>query len=109
MSLLRRGDVVALRAPKATKGHEQRGPRYAVVVQSDEFEWLRTVLVAPTSTSAQPTIFRPEITVRGRTTRVLTDQISTADRSRLGRAAGRLSSLELDELESSLGRLLGLH
>jgi mRNA interferase MazF len=106
--LLHRGDVVALRAPKAAKGHEQRGQRYAVLVQSEEFPWLGTVVVAPTSTSAQPAIFRPEITVRGRRTRVLTDQISTIDRGRLGRSAGRLSNAELQDLELSLSRLLGL-
>jgi mRNA interferase MazF len=105
--LLHRGNVVALRAPKAAKGHEQQGERYAVLVQSDEFARLGTVVVAPTSTSAQPAIFRPEITVRGRRTRVLTDQISTIDRSRLGRPAGRLSNAELQDLELSLSRLLG--
>jgi mRNA interferase MazF len=106
--LLHRGDVVALRAPKAAKGHEERGDRYAILVQSDEFARLGTVVVAPTSTSAQPAIFRPEITVRGRRARVLTDQISTIDRGRLGRPAGRLSTVELQDLELSLSRLLGL-
>jgi mRNA interferase MazF len=106
--LLHRGDIVALRAAKGAKGHEQQGQRYAVLVQSDEFAWLGTVIVAPTSTSAQPAIFRPEITVRGRKTRVLTDQISTVDRSRVGRPAGRLSIGDLQGLETSLSLLLGL-
>ena len=61
MSLLHRGDVVALPPPRGAKGHEQKGRRYAVVVQSAAFDWLATVLVAPTSTGAQPAIFRPEI------------------------------------------------
>jgi mRNA interferase MazF len=108
MSLLHRGDVVAVPPPRSARGHEQKGRRYAVVVQSDEFAWLGTVLVAPTSTSAQPAIFRPEITVRGTRTRVLTDQLTTVDRSRFGRAAGRLSGTELQELETSMSRLLGL-
>ena len=85
-----------------------RSGRYAAIVQSDEFSWLGTVLIAPMSTSAQPTIFRPEITVRGRRTRVLTDQVLTVDRARIGRSAGRLSSAELRELDESLSRLLGL-
>jgi mRNA interferase MazF len=108
MSLLHRGDVVALPPPRSAKGHEQKGRRYAVVVQSDEFDWLGTVLVAPTSTSAQPAIFRPEITVRGTRTRVLTDQLTTVDRSRAGRSAARLSGAEIQELETSMSRLLGL-
>ena len=31
-----RGDVYRLRSPRATRGHEQRGARYAVEVQSDD-------------------------------------------------------------------------
>jgi mRNA interferase MazF len=108
MSLLLRGDVVALPPPRSAKGHEQRGRRYAVVVQSDAFDWLGTLLVAPTSTNAQPAIFRPEITVQGRKTRVLIDQITTVDRTRLGRSAGRLSGPEIQEVETSMSRLLGL-
>lgn len=108
MSLLHRGDVVALPPPRGAKGHEQKGRRYAVVVQSAAFDWLATVLVAPTSTGAQPAIFRPEITVRGTRTRVLTDQLTTVDRSRCGRSAGRLSGAEIHELETAMSRLLGL-
>jgi mRNA interferase MazF len=108
MSLLHRGDVVALPPSRTAKGHEQKGRRYAVVVQSDAFDWLGTVLVAPTSTSAQPAIFRPEITVQGRRTRVLTDQLTTVDRTRFGRSADRLSGEEIRELETSMSRLLGL-
>jgi mRNA interferase MazF len=99
---------VSFRTPQRAKGHEQQGQRYAVVVQSDRFSWLGTVLVAPTSTSAQPAIFRQEIAVRGQRTRVLTDQVVAVDRSRIGRSAGRLSSRELQELEESLSLILGL-
>lgn len=108
MSLLRRGDVVSLRTRKAASGHEQRGSRYAVVVQSDHAEWLSTAIVAPTSTSAQPTSFRPDILVRGRRTLVLLDQLTTVDRTRLGRAAGRLSPGELREVDEALKDVLGL-
>jgi mRNA interferase MazF len=79
-----------------------------VVVQADEVAWLTTLLVVPTSTSAQPAIFRPEVTIRGRKTRLLTDQASTVDRGRVGRSVGRLSPAELQELDESLQRMLGL-
>jgi mRNA-degrading endonuclease toxin of MazEF toxin-antitoxin module len=46
--------------------------------------------------------------VRGRKTRVLTDQISTVDRTRLGRSSGHLSAPEMRELDESLSALLGL-
>ena len=35
--------------------------------------------VAPTSTSAQPALSRPEVEILGRSTRVLVDQIRTVD------------------------------
>ncbi|MDP9319371.1 MAG: type II toxin-antitoxin system PemK/MazF family toxin, partial [Actinomycetota bacterium] len=57
-----RGDVHRLRAARGTRGREQAGARYAVVVQSDHLP-LSTWLVAPTSTSARPASFRPEITM----------------------------------------------
>ncbi len=106
--MLHRGDTVALRPPRGASGREQRGRRYAVVVQADEVAWLTTLVVVPTSTSAQPAIFRPEAAIRGRKTKLLTDQVSTVDRSRVGRSVGRLSPAEQQELDESLQRMLGL-
>jgi mRNA interferase MazF len=106
--LIHRGDAVALRPPRGAVGREQRGRRYAVVIQAEEVAWLTTVVVVPTSSSAQPAIFRPEVTVRGQRTRLLTDQVSTVDRSRIGRSVGRISPAELQELDESLKRILGL-
>ena len=60
-----RGEVLRLPTPKGARGHEQRGARYAVVVQADEFLALSTVMVSPTSTRARPATFRPEIEVDG--------------------------------------------
>jgi mRNA interferase MazF len=58
-----RGDVHLLHAPRDARGHEQRGLRYAVVLQSDYLAELSTWLLAPTSTSALPLSFRPRIEV----------------------------------------------
>jgi mRNA interferase MazF len=58
-----RGDLYRLRSDKDTTGHEQRGPRYAVAIQSDGI-LLSTLIVAPTSTSARPAIFRPDVARR---------------------------------------------
>ncbi|MDP5184227.1 type II toxin-antitoxin system PemK/MazF family toxin [Blastococcus sp. BMG 814] len=57
-----RGEVFRLRAPREARGHEQAGSRYAVVVQSDQLP-LSTWMVAPTSTSARPATFRPEVEI----------------------------------------------
>ena len=102
-----RGDIVALREPKGAAGHEQRGHRYGIVLQSDNLEWLSTLLIAPTSTSAQPTIFRPQLAVRGRKTRVMVDQLAAMDRGRIGRRVGRLSAADLREVEAALRDVLG--
>jgi mRNA interferase MazF len=90
------------------RGREQRGARYAVVVQADEFLDLSTVLVAPTSTSAQPATFRPAITLDGSTTRVLVEQTTVVDPQRLGASGGRLDARELRAVDEALMLVLGL-
>lgn len=104
-----RGDIYRLRASRAAEGHEQRGPRYGVAIQSDHL-LLSTVLVAPTSTSALPTNFRPRITINGTTTHVLVEQTAAVNaETRLGEFAGRLSPSELDDLDRALTLVLGLY
>jgi mRNA interferase MazF len=103
-----RGELFHLPAPRSTRGHEQRGARYAVVVQADEFLDLSTVLVAPTSTSARAASFRPTITLEGQATRVLVEQTTVVDPQRLARSAGRLEVDELRSVDEALTLVLGL-
>jgi len=103
-----RGEVFHLPAPRGTRGHEQRGTRYAVIVQADEFLDLSTTLVAPTSTSARPTSFRPNITLDGQDTRVLVEQTTVVDPERLGPSAGRLDASELRAVDEALALILSL-
>lgn len=102
-----RGEVYRLRAPRDSRGHEQRDPRYAVVVQSDDFP-LSTWLVAPTSASARPASFRPEIDVNGRSTRVLVEQTAAVDPTRLGANVGHLTFDELRNVDAALRLVLDL-
>ena len=102
-----RGDVYRLKAPRDARGHEQRGNRYAVVVQSDLLP-LSTWLVAPTSTSARPTSFRPEIEIQGKTTHVLVEQTAAVDPERLGEMVGHLTRHELMVVEDALRTVLHL-
>lgn len=102
------GELFRVPSPRGARGHEQRGARYAVVVQADEFLDLSTVLVSPTSTSARPATFRPTITVGGRETRVLVEQTTVVDPVRLGRSAGRLDPDELRAVDEALALVLAL-
>lgn len=103
-----RGEVFRVPAPRGARGHEQRGARYAVIVQADEFLGLSTTLVAPTSTGARPASFRPTIALDGHETRVLLEQTTVVDPQRLGRSAGRLEASELRALDEALTLILGL-
>jgi len=105
---VQRGDVHAFVPPRRRRGHEQRGRRYAVVVQGDELAALSTVVLAPTSTETVPTTFRPEVEISGRRMRVLVDQIGAFDVSRVGRRVGRLAQSELREVDEALRVVLGL-
>jgi mRNA interferase MazF len=102
-----RGDVYRF-APSKVVGHGQHGDRFGVVVQADALLPRSVVIVAPTSQSARPASFRPEIDVAGQSTRVLVEQIGAVDASRLGALAGHLSAHELWGVDEALATVLGL-
>ena len=102
-----RGDLYRLAAPRDARGHEQRGARYAVVVQSDLLP-LSTVLVAPTTTKSFPAIFHPRVGVDGTTVTVLVEQTSAVDPGRLGTFAGRLEPEEAAAVDEALRLVMGL-
>jgi mRNA interferase MazF len=103
-----RGDLYRLRTPRNASGHEQKGARYAVVLQADALAPLSTWIVAPTSTSVPYRPFRPEIEMDGTTTRVVLDQLTAVDRDRLGDFAGRVDPQELEQIDIALRGVLGL-
>lgn len=102
-----RGDIFGFKVANAI-GHEQRGDRFGVVVQADEFLPRSVVLVAPTSRSVRPASFRPEIHVLGDLTRVLVEHVGAADASRLGTLAGHLSPEEMWGVDEALLTILDL-
>ncbi|KAA3639978.1 MAG: type II toxin-antitoxin system PemK/MazF family toxin [Armatimonadetes bacterium] len=103
---MRRGDVFTFRIPKGV-GREQAGNRYGVIVQADAFLPRSVVLVAPTSTSARPASFRPEVELGEQSTRVLVEHVGAVDVSRLGNLAGRLSPEEMWGVDSALITVFG--
>ncbi len=103
-----RGELFRLPPLRGARGHEQRGARFALVVQADEFLDLSTTLVAPTSTSARPASFRPSIVIGRTETKVLVEQTTVVDPQRLGRSAGRLEATEMRAVDDALSLILGL-
>jgi len=100
-----RGEVYRL--PARGSGHQQRGRRFAVVLQPD---WLSpgTWIVAFTSTRAGATSFRPAVVICDRETLVMCDQLDTVDPNRLTEPAGFLSMDEMNRVDEALTLVLDL-
>ncbi len=81
--------------------------RYAVIVQADDL-MLSTVLVAPTSRSAPPRIFRPTVAVGDEDVQVLIEQTSAVAPQRLGDFVGRLTHDEMVAVDEALRLVLEL-
>jgi mRNA interferase MazF len=91
------------------KGHEQLGKRFGVVVQSDAFLPRSIVLIAPTSISARPASFRPEVEIDGTATKVLVEQLGAVEVTRLGELACRLTPEEQWGVDTAILTVLGLN
>ena len=107
MAGLRRGDIHAARFGRAT-GREQAGARPALVLQADGMAGWSTVIVAPLSSSARHSMFRPTVDLKGTETRVLLESMRALDKGRIGRKLGSLSADEMVDLDSAIRLVLGL-
>ncbi|WP_239313493.1 MULTISPECIES: type II toxin-antitoxin system PemK/MazF family toxin [unclassified Frankia] len=102
------GAVYPVDLGDAKRGHEQRGRRLGLVLSIEQNAW-STVTIVPTSTGAQASTFRPEVTIAGRSTRILIDQIRTIDSSYVaGDLVDYLSRDDMAQVEHTLSRYLGL-
>ena len=102
-----RGAVYAVDFGNAKRGHEQRGKRYGVLISPSESP-LTIATFTPTSTSASPSIHRPQVEFDGRATTVLTDQIRSVDVQYVGDMVGHLTRDEMVEVEHALSHYLGI-
>lgn len=103
-----RGAVYRVDLGEAKRGHEQRGRRHGLVLSPSSMHW-NVATIIPSSTSAQPAVFRPEIEIAGVLTRFLVDQIRTIDiRYINGDPVHYLDWEELAEVEHAVARYLGL-
>ena len=89
---MRRGDVHLVRLDP-TVGSEVRKTRPFLVVSPDELNGhLRTVIVAPMTTSGRAYPWRVPCRFQNRAGLVAIDQLRTVDRERLVKRLGQLSS-----------------
>ncbi len=102
-----RGDVHAIALPRR-RGRAQHGRRYAVIVQADDLLGLSTIVVCPTSQSAPPATFHPEITMEDTQTRVMCEMAGAVDARRLGDRVGHLALDEIAAVDDALGLVLDL-
>lgn len=102
-----RGDVHAVSLPKG-RGHVQHGRRYAVIVQTDDLLTLSTVVICPTSRSARPATFHPEVELDDGVSQVLCEMVGAVDARLLGARAGHLSVAEIAAVDDALGLVLAL-
>lgn len=106
---MNRGDIYWVDL-NPTKGSEINKQRPCVIVSATPINRARnTVIVVPLSTAARA---RPPIVIEieclNRNVTAICDQIRTVDKSRLVKAAGRLSLEDLDSLDESLRQVLSL-
>ncbi|TDD84164.1 type II toxin-antitoxin system PemK/MazF family toxin [Actinomadura darangshiensis] len=103
-----RGAVYPVDLGDAKRGHEQRGRRLGLIISIEQNAW-STVTIIPTSTSAQASVFRPEVVIAGRETKILIDQIRTIDVMYVvGEIVDYLARDDLAQVEHGLLRYCGL-
>jgi len=102
-----RGDIYEVSGSRHASGHEQRGRRHAIVVQSDDL-MLSTVLVALTTTGSFVAAWHPEIDMDGTKVRVLVEKTGAVDVNRLGAFKGRVEPHEMAAIDNALNMVLGL-
>ena len=104
---MRRGDVVTV----VLRG-ELGKPRPAVILQSDRFAVLSSVVVAPlTSTLLDAPVLRVDVLPSERNgltqrSQVMVDKVQTPPRGRIGAVIGRLDDAAMQDIGRALALLL---
>jgi mRNA interferase MazF len=86
-----------------TIGSEIKKTRPCVVISPDEMnKYLRTVVIAPMTTSSKDYPTRVEIKHDNKISWVVLDQIRTIDKQRIIKELGKLSRPEIKEIKEAL-------
>jgi mRNA interferase MazF len=84
-----------------TIGSEIKKTRPCIIVSPDEMnKYLRTVVIAPLTTTSKKYPTRIEVKHDNRIAWVVLDQIRTIDKQRIIKSLGRLSKPEIKEVKS---------
>lgn len=102
-----RGDVHEITLARR-RGHVQHGRRYAVILQADDLLTLSTIVICPTSQSAPPASFHPEVTIDERPTRVMCEMVGAVDARALGKRVEHLTHHEMRGVDDALRLVLDL-
>lgn len=108
MDLVARFEVYLVSLDPA-RGSEIQKTRPCVVISPDEMNaWLRTVIVAPMTTTMRTYPSRVNLTFARKKGQVALDQIRTVDRSRLVRKLGRLDDTTGIEIATVLSEMFAI-
>lgn len=92
MGVVKRGEVYWVNLDP-TVGSEIQKTRPALIVSPDDMNTaLPRVIIAPLTSAGQPLGCRPEVEFKGKTARILLDQLRSVDKQRLG---GRMGEIDL--------------
>ena len=90
-----------------TQGSEIAKTRPCVVTSPNEMnEFLRTVIVAPITSTIKNYPWRIDCIVSGKNVSIATDQIRVIDKVRIGSKIGTLSKNEVSKLKNALQQML---
>lgn len=108
VDLVARFDVYLV-ALDPTQGSEIQKTRPCVVISPDEMNaWLRTVIVAPMTTTIRSYPSRVDLTFARKKGQVALDQIRTIDKSRLVRKLGRVDDSTATEIATVLTEMFAI-
>jgi mRNA interferase MazF len=79
-----------------------------VIVQADDLLALSTIVICPTSQSAQAASFHPEVSIGEDSTRVMCEMVGAADARHLGQQVGHLTLEEIRAVDDALLLVLDL-
>jgi len=86
-----------------TEGSEISKTRPCVVISPDEMNvYLRTVVVAPMTTTAKKYPYRIDCTLSLKQGSIALDQIRTVDKKRIGNYIGKLKAFEAEAIKKTL-------